>query len=207
MNIACLDLEGVLLPEIWQEVAKVTNIDELKLTTRDIQDYDELMQYRLNLLKKHNLSLLDIQKVIQTLEPLQGAEAFLSWLTSQTQVIILSDTFIEFVQPLLPKLNNPTIFCHNLEVNKANQITGYKLRLPNHKQKAVEAFHSLNFTTIATGDSFNDTNMLQSAHFGIFFCPSQKTINAFPSIPIAHNYDELKQAFATQLALQNTSSI
>ncbi len=197
MAIACLDLEGVLVPEIWISVAQKTGIDDLLLTTRDIADYDELMLHRLQILNKHNLTIHDIQQVIQNLTPLPGALAFLDWLREQTQVIILSDTFQEFALPLMRQLKMPTIFCHNLQINEQGQITNYQLRLKNHKSKAVAAFQQLNFFTIAAGDSYNDTSMLKQADQGIFFCPPESITKEFPEFPVTDNYEQLKQTLSS----------
>ena len=193
--LACLDLEGVLLPEIWIKFAEKTGIEELKLTTRDIPDYDELMTGRLAILKKNNLKLNDIQKVIATLHPLDGAYDFLCWLKSEFQVIILSDTFYEFAQPLMKQLDYPTLFCHKLITNKDGEIINYQLRQQDQKTKAVKALQGLNFQVISAGDSYNDTGMLQQADAGILFCPPEKVIKDFPQFPVTKNYDEFKIAF------------
>ena len=193
--LACLDLEGVLLPEIWIKFAEKTGIEELKLTTRDIPDYDELMIGRLAILKKHNLKLKDIQKVIDTLSPLDGAYDFLRWLKSEFQVIILSDTFYEFAQPLMKKLDYPTLFCHKLITDDAGNIISYKLRQNDQKTKAVAALQGLNFQVISAGDSYNDTGMLQQADAGILFCPPERVVQEFPQFPVARNYDEFRVAF------------
>ena len=169
--LACLDLEGVLLPEIWVKFAEKTGIEELKLTTRDIPDYDELMQARLKILADHNLKIHDIQKVIATLSPLDGAVDFLQWLKSEFQVIILSDTYYEFIGPLMKQLDYPTVFCHSLVIDENGIIADYKLRQTDQKTKAVKALQSLNFQVISAGDSYNDTGMLQQADGGILFCP------------------------------------
>lgn len=193
--LACLDLEGVLLPEIWIKFAEKTGIEELKLTTRDIPDYDELMTGRLAILKKNNLKLNDIQKVIATLHPLDGAYDFLCWLKSEFQVIILSDTFYEFAQPLMKQLDYPTLFCHKLITNEDGEIINYQLRQQDQKTKAVKALQGLNFQVISAGDSYNDTGMLQQADAGILFCPPEKVIKDFPQFPVTKNYDEFKIAF------------
>lgn len=191
--IACLDLEGVLLPEIWIEFAKKTGIKSLKLTTRDIPNYDELMQGRLNILAQNNLKLKDIENVINTLKPLEGAHDFLKWLKSEFQVIILSDTFYQFSQPLMKQLDFPTLFCHNLITNDAGIITGYKLRQKNGKAMAVKALQGLNFKVIAAGDSYNDIGMLEQAEVGVLFDPPNNLINEFPQFSVAKNYNEFKQ--------------
>ena len=190
--IACLDLEGVLLPEIWIKFAEKSGIDELKLTTRDIPNYSELMRKRLKILQSHNLKINDIEDVIKTLEPLQGATEFLLWLKSEFQVIILSDTFEEFSGPLMKKLDYPTLFCHQLIVDKKGNILDFQLRQEDQKTKAVKALQSLNFKVISAGDSYNDTGMLQEADSGIFFCPPESIIKEFPQFPVAYNYKEFQ---------------
>jgi len=190
--LACLDLEGVLLPEIWIAFAEKTGIEQLRLTTRDIPDYDELMQGRLKILKDNNLKLIDIQKVIKTLSPLEGAIDFLDWLKSEFQVIILSDTFYQFVGPLMKNLGYPTLFSHELTVDSKGSITGYRLRQKDGKTKAVSALKKLNFKVIAAGDSYNDTGMLQEADAGILFCPPDNVIKEFPQFPVSRNYEEFK---------------
>ena len=191
--LACLDLEGVLLPEIWIAFAEKTGIEELKLTTREIPDYDELMQGRLKILNDNNLKLIDIQNVIKTLSPLAGAIDFLAWLKSEFQVIILSDTFYQFVEPLTKSLDYPTLFCNDLIVNSKGDITGYQLRQKDGKTKAVSALKKLNFKVIAAGDSYNDTGMLQEADAGILFCPPDNVIKEFPQFPVSRNYEEFKK--------------
>ena len=190
--LACLDLEGVLLPEIWIAFAEKTGIEQLKLTTREIPDYDELMQSRLKTLNDNNLKLIDIQNVIKTLSPLAGAIDFLAWLKSEFQVIILSDTFYQFVGPLMQSLDYPTLFCHELTVDSKGSITGYLLRQKNSKTMAVSALKKLNFKVIAAGDSYNDTGMLQEADAGILFCPPDNVIKEFPQFPVSRNYEEFK---------------
>jgi phosphoserine / homoserine phosphotransferase len=190
--LACLDLEGVLLPEIWISFAEKTGIEKLKLTTREVPDYDELMQGRLKILKENNLKLIDIQNVIKKLSPLEGAVDFLSWLKSEFQVIILSDTFYQFVGPLMQKLDYPTLFCHKLIVNNNGDITNYHLRQKDSKTKAVSAFKKLNFTIIAAGDSYNDIGMLQEADAGILFSPPENVVKEFPQYPVSRNYEEFK---------------
>ena len=190
--LACLDLEGVLLPEIWIAFAEKTGIEQLKLTTREIPDYDELMQGRLKILHDNNLKLLDIQNVIKTLSPLAGAIDFLAWLKSEFQVIILSDTFYQFVGPLMQSLDYPTLFCHELTIDSKGSITGYSLRQKDGKTKAVSALKKLNFKVIAAGDSYNDTGMLQEADAGILFCPPDNVIKEFPQFPVSRNYEEFK---------------
>ncbi|MFT8394567.1 bifunctional phosphoserine phosphatase/homoserine phosphotransferase ThrH [Propionibacterium sp.] len=195
MHIACLDLEGVLVPEIWISVAERTGIEELRLTTRDISDYDELMNHRLKIMREHGLTLSAIQSVIAQLHPLPGAADFLHWLRERWQVVILSDTFYDFAGPLMAQLNRPTIFCHNLVVED-DTVVGYKLRQPDAKRAVVRALEELNFTTMATGDSYNDTHMLQAADFGAFFCPPENVIAEFPDIPVASDYAQLQELFS-----------
>jgi phosphoserine/homoserine phosphotransferase len=193
--LACIDLEGVLLPEIWIKFAEKIGVEELKLTTRDIPNYDELMQGRLDILKQHNLKLNDIESVIETLSPLEGAQDFLKWLNSEFQVIILSDTFYQFAGPLMKQLDYPALFCHNLIVQNNGEISGYKLRQQDQKTKAVKAFQGLNLQVISAGDSYNDTGMLQQADAGIFFCPPKKLITEFPQFPVATDYIQFKDLF------------
>ena len=204
--LACLDLEGVLLPEIWIKFAEKTGIEELKLTTRDIPDYDQLMMGRLAILKKHNLKLQDIQDVIEALSPLDGACDFLQWLKSEFQVIILSDTFYEFAQPLMKKLDYPTLFCHKLITDDAGNIVNYELRQSDQKTKAVKALQGLNFQVVSAGDSYNDTGMLQQADAGILFCPPEKVIQEFPQFPVTRNYNEFQMAFIRAKKALETNS-
>jgi len=193
--IACLDLEGVLVPEIWINVSERTGIAALRRTTRDEPDYDKLMRGRLAILAEHRLGLPDIRAVIGTMEPLDDAVAFLDWLRASTQVIIRSDTFVEFAQPLMRKLGLPTLFCNSLEVDGGGRITGYRLRLADGKRRAVEALRALNFRIVAAGDSYNDTTMLGAADAGILFRPPQSVIDDFPSFPVTRTYEELRAAF------------
>lgn len=195
MEIACLDLEGVLVPEIWIDFAERTGIDELKATTRDIPDYDVLMQQRLRLLKEHNLGLPDIQAVISDMKPIDGAREFIDWLRERFQVIILSDTFYQFSQPLMRQLGFPTLFCHQLEVNDAGAVTGYTLRQKDPKRQSVIALHSLYYRVIAAGDSYNDTTMLSEADAGILFKSPANVIAEFPQYPAVHEYEDLKREF------------
>ncbi|MDQ2696766.1 MAG: bifunctional phosphoserine phosphatase/homoserine phosphotransferase ThrH [Pseudomonadota bacterium] len=195
MEIACLDLEGVLIPEIWIELANRTGIAELRLTTRDVPVYDTLMQRRLALLEAHNLGLADIRAVIDDMAPLPGAGDFMDWLREHFQVIILSDTFYEFAAPLMRQLGWPALMCHRLEIDAAGRITGYRLRQEDPKRRAVQAFHQLNFRVIAAGDSYNDTAMLGEADVGILFRPPQNVIDEFPQFPVTRTYDELRSAF------------
>ena len=194
MQLVCLDLEGVLVPEIWIEFANRTGIPELRRTTRDEPDYDKLMSYRLDLLKRHKLGLPDIQKVITEMGPMSGAKAFLDALRRDFQVIILSDTFYEFAMPLMAQLGFPTLFCHKLEADAAGFLVNYRLRMPNQKQESVRRFKELEFKVIAAGDSYNDTAMLGEAHAGILFHPPQNVIDEFPQFPVTMNYVELRAA-------------
>lgn len=193
--LACLDLEGVLLPEIWIKFAEKSGIEELKLTTRDIPNYDVLMRGRINILKQHNLKLNDIQSVIATLSPLEGAQEFLKWLKSEFEVIILSDTFYQFAGPLMKQLDYPTLFCHNLIVKNNGEISGYKLRQEDQKTKAVKALQGLNLQVVSAGDSYNDIGMLRQADAGILFCPPDKLITEFPQFPVATDYIQFKELF------------
>lgn len=193
MQIVCLDLEGVLIPEIWINFADLTGIKELRATTRDVPDYDELMRFRLDILDKNKLGLPDIEQVIDRLSPLEGAKAFLDDLRARYQVVILSDTFYEFARPLMRQLDWPTLFCHKLDVADDGRITDYRLRLKDHKRKAVEAFRGLNFQTVAAGDSYNDTTMLGAADRGMLFCPPQNVIDEFPQFAVTTEYDALRR--------------
>ena len=195
MLVACLDLEGVLVPEIWINVAERTGIAELRRTTRDEPDYDKLMNGRIAILDRHGLRLADIQKVIGTMDPLEGAPEFLEWLRERFQVIILSDTFDQFSQPLMRKLGWPTLFCNTLEIDASGRIAGYRLRQPNGKKKAVAALHALEYRVIAAGDSYNDTAMLAEAEAGILFRPPDNVIAEFPQFPVTRTYAELSAAF------------
>lgn len=195
MEIACLDLEGVLVPEIWIAFAEKTGIDALKATTRDIPDYDVLMQQRLRILDEHGLKLQDIQEVIATLKPLDGAPAFVDWLRERFQVVILSDTFYEFSQPLMRQLGFPTLLCHRLIIDENDRVAGYQLRQKDPKRQSVLAFKSLYYRVIAAGDSYNDTTMLSEAHEGILFHAPDNVISEFPQFPAVHTYDDLKKAF------------
>ena len=191
MRVCCLDLEGVLVPEIWIRVAETTGISDLRLTTRDIKDYDELMRYRLKILKARRITLRDIQKVIAGIAPLKGAGKFLNELRSRAQVIILSDTFNEFAAPLMRQLGWPTIFCHDLEVGRNGFVTGYRLRQKNSKAKAVKALKGLKFEVTAAGDSYNDLTMLAAADRGILFNPPPSIRREYPRFPVATSYQKL----------------
>ncbi|RLB91752.1 MAG: bifunctional phosphoserine phosphatase/homoserine phosphotransferase ThrH [Deltaproteobacteria bacterium] len=199
MKILVADLEGVFLPEIWINVALKTGIEELKLTTRDISDYDVLMTKRLSILKENKLGIKDISDVISTLEPLDGARQMLDWIRNQAQIIILSDTFEEFAKPLMAKLGFPALLCHNLTIDTAGNITGYNLRIDNQKERAVKALKTLNYQVIAFGDSYNDIGMIQAADQGFFFCPPPSCLTDFPDIPVTHNYAELKTMITSLL--------
>jgi phosphoserine/homoserine phosphotransferase len=193
--IACLDLEGVLVPEIWINVAKSTGIEALKRTTRDEPDYDKLMRARLGILDQHGLKLRDIQEVIGRMGPLDGARDFLGWLRARYQVIILSDTFYEFAAPLMAQLDHPCLFCNSLVVDDQNRVVDYRLRIRDGKRKAVMALKLLNFTVVAAGDSYNDTTMLAEADAGILFRPPDNVVRDFPQFPVTHTYDDLRAAF------------
>ncbi|MBC2705074.1 bifunctional phosphoserine phosphatase/homoserine phosphotransferase ThrH [Desulfobacula sp.] len=192
MKILVADLEGVFLPEIWINVAKKTGIEELKLTTRDISDYDVLMTRRLAILKENNLKIQDIRDVIATLEPLEGALEALNWIREESQIVLLSDTFEEFAKPLMAKLNYPVLLCHSLTIDKEGNITDYNLRIDQQKKEAVKALKGLNYHVIAFGDSYNDIKMIQEADQGFFFNPPDSVITDFPEISVTRNYSELK---------------
>ncbi len=199
MKILVADLEGVFLPEIWINVAEKTGIEELKLTTRDISDYDVLMSKRLSILKENKLKIQDIREVIATLEPLDGALDMLDWIRQCSQIIILSDTFEEFAKPLMAKLNYPTLLCHNLSIDAQGNIVDYNIRIPNQKKEAVKALKKMNYHVIAFGDSYNDIGMIQAADQGFFFCPPDSVITEFPDIPVTRNYPELKAMITSLL--------
>jgi len=192
MNIVCLDLEGVLIPEIWINFAEKVGVKELMATTRDIPDYDELMKFRLDICAKHDFRIQDIQEVIATLSPLEGAKEFSDTLREDHQLIILSDTFQEFATPMMRQLDWPTIFCHELIIGESGEIENYKLRKADHKRETVKRLHELNFNVVAAGDSYNDTTMLGEAEQGILFCPPQNVIDEFPQFPVATTYDQLR---------------
>ena len=195
MFAACLDLEGVLVPEIWIAFAEKTGIEKLRLTTRDIPDYYNLMQGRLDILNENNLTLSDIQEVIKDISPFPGAKEFLSWLKSEFQVIILSDTFNQFAGPLMAQLDYPPLFCHDLVIDEAGKIKDFQLRISNAKTKAVKALQGLNFKVIAAGDSYNDTGMLKQANAGILFRAPNNVIKEFPQFPVTLDYDGFKKLF------------
>jgi phosphoserine/homoserine phosphotransferase len=188
VQLVCLDLEGVLVPEIWIAFSERTGIPELRRTTRDEPDYDKLMRGRLEILRRHRLGLPDIQKVIRDMGPEPGAREFLDALRREFQVVILSDTFYEFAMPLMEQLGFPTLFCHRLETDAAGFVTGYRLRMPDQKRASVRAFRDLAFQVIAAGDSYNDTAMLGAAHAGILFRPPQNVVDEFPQFPVVREY-------------------
>jgi phosphoserine / homoserine phosphotransferase len=195
VEIACLDLEGVLVPEIWIAFAEKTGIEALKKTTRDEPDYDVLMKYRLDILRENGLGLNEIQEVIATLEPLPGAKDFIDWLRERFQVVILSDTFYEFASPLMKQLGYPTLLCHKLETAEDGTVVNYHLRQANPKRQAVVGFKSMYYRTIAAGDSYNDTTMLAEADAGILFHAPENVINEFPQFPAVQTFDDLKREF------------
>lgn len=192
MQIVCLDLEGVLVPEIWIEFSRRTGIPELSRTTRDEPDYDRLMRGRIEILDRHRLGLADIQNVIAEMRPFEGAREFIDWLRGFCQVVILSDTYYEFAAPLMRQLGHPTLFCHDLTVDENGRVLGYRLRMRDQKRESVRAFNALRFHTIAAGDSYNDTTMLAEAHTGILYRPPANVIAEFPQFPVTQNYDELR---------------
>jgi phosphoserine/homoserine phosphotransferase len=191
MQIVCLDLEGVLIPEVWVEFSKATKIPELARTTRDEPDYDKLMRARIALLEKHELGLSAIQAVIEQMRPLEGAKEFLDALRTRHQVVILSDTYYEFAAPLMAQLGRPTLFCHKLVIDGTGRVTDYKLRMKDQKRAAVTKFRELNFQTIAAGDSYNDVSMLAAANAGILFCPPDNVAKEFPQYPVTRDYAAL----------------
>ena len=194
MIVVCLDLEGVLVPEIWIEVARRTGVKALERTTRDEPDYDKLMRYRLDILGREKLRLADIEAVIADMGPLEGAADFLAELRARHQVLILSDTFYEFARPLMRQLGWPTLFCHRLEIDADGFVANYRLRLPDQKRSAVEALRALKFSVVAAGDSYNDTSMLAAANSGIFFRPPASIAGQFPQFRVTQNYAELSSA-------------
>lgn len=200
MNVVCLDLEGVLVPEIWIELAETTGIEELKRTTRDEPDYDKLMNYRLDILKEHGLGIREIQDVISTMDPMPGAREFLDELRAITQVIIVSDTFTQFAKPLIDKLGLPTIFCNDLVIDDATgHITGYKMRCENTKFTTVKALHEAGIDTIASGDSYNDLGMIENSKAGFFFRTTDALRSQYPDIPAYEEYSDLLEAIKSAL--------
>lgn len=192
MHLVCSDLEGIFLPEIWIQFAEKTGIPELRLTTRDISDYDVLMQHRLNILKQHGLKLADIQAVIATMDPLDGALEFLDWLRSVSQILVVSDTFVQFAGPLMQKLGFPTLLCNSLAVAADGTIDSYVMRQKDGKKRVAQAMQSLNYTVIGVGDSYNDIAMLQAADHGILYRPPENVRRQYPAFPVASGFDELK---------------
>ncbi|VEN73505.1 putative phosphoserine phosphatase; homoserine phosphotransferase [Candidatus Desulfarcum epimagneticum] len=199
MNIICTDMEGVLVPEIWIGVAEATGVKELRLTTRDISDYDELMRKRLSILKENKITLPDIQRVIDGMAPLEGAVEFLEWLRSRVQTIVVSDTFSQFAGPLLKKLSWPTLFCNELVIGPNGSVDGYRLRQKDGKRKTVLALRSLEFRIVAMGDSYNDISMLKEADQGILFRPPENVRREFPEFPVTERFDELKSMIQSAL--------
>jgi len=199
MHVACLDLEGVLVPEIWVNVAERTGVAALRRTTRDEPDYDKLMRWRLGILEERGIRLPDIQRVIESMGPLPGAREFLDWLRERMPVVILSDTFAEFASPLMRQLGWPTLFCHRLEVAQDGRVTGYALRMKDQKREAVRAFRGLRLRVVAAGDSYNDVAMLAEADAGILFRPPDNVIAEFPQFPVTRTYEELRDAFSKAL--------
>ena len=193
MRIICLDLEGVLVPEIWVSLAERTKIKDLFLTTRDIEDYSELMDHRLKVLRREGLEIEDIHQAVNDLEPFDGAKDLLDTLSENFQVVILSDTFYEIASPLFNKLGNPTVFCHHLDISNSGNIEGYSLRIDNQKKKAVEAFHKLGFSVYAAGDSYNDIGMLQEADLGVLFSAPSELMKKYKNFKTANNYIQLKE--------------
>lgn len=202
MFVVFLDLEGVFTPEIWEFVAADTNIEKLSLTTRDIPDYDVLMKQRLEILRENNISLYDIQKTIGGMDLLPGATEFLEWLRSNTQVIIVTDSFVEFITPFAQKLNFPMIFCHDLEIDKDGFIINYNLRLRDMKKNTVKVFKNLNYKIIAIGDSYNDIGMLNEADYGILFRPPDNVREEFPQFLVTTKYTELKKFISNHLGIE-----
>ncbi|MFX0104171.1 MAG: bifunctional phosphoserine phosphatase/homoserine phosphotransferase ThrH [Candidatus Hodarchaeota archaeon] len=203
MFIVCLDLEGVLTPEIWEEIAKTTEINELMLTTRDIPDYDVLMKRRLKILKDNHITLFDIKKIISNIELLPGALEFIEWLKSVTQLVIITGSFSEFTKPLMKKLGYPLVLCHNLEIDNTGIIINYKLRITDMKKKTVLAFKEMNYDVIAVGDSYNDIDMLKEAKYGILFRPPMNIKREFSEFPSVKDYSELKFLISTHIGLKN----
>jgi phosphoserine / homoserine phosphotransferase len=193
MYIVCSDLEGVFVPEVWINVAEKTGIPELRRTTRDEPDYNKLMRQRMKILDEHGLKLRDIQKVIEQIKPLPGALEFINWVKERSQLIVVSDTFIQFADPLMKQLGRPTLFCHTLVMDDTNRIIDYKLRQPDPKRKTAEALQSLKYQVIGMGDSYNDISMLKAADVGILFRPPQNVIDDYPELRVTFDYDELKE--------------
>jgi len=194
MKMICLDLEGVLVPEIWIGVAERTGIDELRLTTRDISDYDVLMKRRIDILHEQDLRIGDIHEVIGALDPLPGARAFLDELRASVQVAVLSDTFYQFAEPLMRQLDWPSLYCNDLDIDGEGRVTGYRLRQPDQKRQAVRAFKGLKYHVVAAGDSYNDLSMLAEAEAGVLFRPPEQLVEEYPHFPVAHTHDALRDA-------------
>jgi len=203
MYIVCFDLEGVFTPEVWVAVSKATKIDDLKLTTRDISDYDVLMKNRIAILKKNKITIKDIQEIISDMDLLPDAKKFLDYIRTIAQIVIVTDSFIEFVMPFMKKLGFPMCFCHNLEIDKEGIITDYKIRINEMKKKTVLAFKKLNYEVIAAGDSYNDVSMLLEAKHGILFRPPKRVVDQFPEFPVVNEYDELKNLISEYLGFSN----
>jgi len=199
MKFLCSDLEGVFIPEVWINVAEKTGISELRRTTRDEPDYGKLMRYRMGILRNNNLKLKDIQDVIATIRPMEGALEMLAWIKQQVPMVIVSDTFTQFADPLIAQLNRPTLFCNELIIDDEGFIAGFNLRQEDQKRKVVQALQGLKYTVIAMGDSYNDTSMLIQAEHGILFRPPDNVIRDFPKFPVAKNYSELKEVISSVL--------
>jgi phosphoserine/homoserine phosphotransferase len=199
MYIVCCDLEGVLVPEVWINVARWTGIDELKLTTRDISDYNALMTRRLEILKHHGITIKDIQKVISLLELMPGALEFIKWLHGRSQLIVVSDTFSEFADPLLEKMGWPVLFCHHLTIDREGNITNFNLRQDDAKRKVVESMQELNYRVIAIGDSYNDISMLRQSDLGILYKPPQNVINDHDDLPVVNSYNQLRSLISEMI--------
>jgi phosphoserine/homoserine phosphotransferase len=202
MYIVCSDLEGVFTPEIWVNVSKHTGIDELKLTTRDVSDYNVLMRRRLEILRQNRLTIDDIQHVISYIKPLPGAAEFIYWLRKKTELIVVSDTFTEFATPLIQKLGHPTLFCHHLAIDDLGNIQDYILRQPDAKMRVVEALQNLNYKVIAIGDSYNDIAMLRKAEVGILYRPPQNVIDDHTDLTVVNSYEELREMIEKQIAVE-----
>ncbi|MGA2823493.1 MAG: bifunctional phosphoserine phosphatase/homoserine phosphotransferase ThrH [Bacteroidales bacterium] len=193
MYIVCSDLEGVFVPEVWINVAEKTGIHELRLTTRDVPDYNVLMRSRIKILEEKGLKLKDIREVIAQIRPLEGALEFIAWLKERTQLIVVSDTFIQFAEPLMKQLGYPTLFCHSLVIDEENRIVDYKLRQKDPKRKTIEALQGMNYQVIGMGDSYNDITMLKQAEVGILFRPPDNVVKDYPELQVVHDYEKLKK--------------
>jgi phosphoserine/homoserine phosphotransferase len=193
MYVVCSDLEGVFVPEVWINVAEKTGIPELRLTTRDVPDYNVLMRSRIKILEEKGLRLKDIQEVIAQIRPLEGALEFIAWLKERTQLIVVSDTFIQFAEPLMKQLGRPTLFCHSLVIDEEDRIVDYQLRQKDPKRKTIEALQGLQYQVIGMGDSYNDISMLQQSEVGILFRPPDKVVKDYPELPVVQDYEELKK--------------